>query len=178
MRTPIWINLACGTTRLPKPWRNHDIDMDVTNPLPFADNSVQYIIIGHCVEHLTSAELYGFLEEAQRVLQKGGILRVAFPDVGLIMSRSTMAYCQWLQSKGWGDGTFRSAIKNIACNHGHMQCLTSQTMRALLYSLDFSVTEYTVGKSIHEDLVGVEGHGAVISDEFNRIETCVLEAVK
>jgi predicted SAM-dependent methyltransferase len=56
---------------------------DVTKRLPLADNSVEVLYSSHMIEHLDRDEMDCFLREAMRVLQPGGILRLAFPDIRL-----------------------------------------------------------------------------------------------
>ena len=49
--------------------------------IPHADNSVEIVYSSHMLEHLERPEARRFLEEALRVLQPGGILRLAVPDL-------------------------------------------------------------------------------------------------
>jgi ubiquinone/menaquinone biosynthesis C-methylase UbiE len=48
-------------------------------PLPFEDGTVSYVHCSHIVEHLYYSELYSFLKEIDRVLNKGGILVITTP---------------------------------------------------------------------------------------------------
>lgn len=51
----------------------------------FSDNSVDLIYASHCLEHFHYAEVGNVLKEWQRVLKKGGILRVSVPDFDLLL---------------------------------------------------------------------------------------------
>lgn len=49
--------------------------------IPLKDNSVEVIYSSHMIEHLTKSEAKSFLQQAYRVLNKGGIIRLAVPDL-------------------------------------------------------------------------------------------------
>lgn len=49
--------------------------------LPFRGNSVDVLYSCHTLEHMYEEELLAFLNEAYRVLKKGGVLRIVVPDL-------------------------------------------------------------------------------------------------
>ena len=49
------------------------------DPLPFADESVDFIHLSHIVEHLEPAALYALLQEINRVLAREGVLVISAP---------------------------------------------------------------------------------------------------
>lgn len=53
---------------------------DLSRGLPYADNSVAAIYHSHLLEHLDQPTAELFLCEIKRVLQPGGVLRIAVPD--------------------------------------------------------------------------------------------------
>lgn len=53
--------------------------------LPFSDNSCALIYSSHLIEHLTDEILIKLFSEIYRVLKKGGIFRVACPDMDLVI---------------------------------------------------------------------------------------------
>ena len=57
------------------------MNIDLRNPLPFRDDSVDYIYNEHFLEHLTAAEGLKALMEFRRVLKPDGVLRIAMPDL-------------------------------------------------------------------------------------------------
>lgn len=86
---PYKLHIACGTVRLPG-WVNIDRDpvseiidvsWDVRQPLPISDCSCEFIFHEHFLEHLTVPEGLAFLRECRRLLVRGGVLRVAMPDL-------------------------------------------------------------------------------------------------
>lgn len=56
------------------------IKHDVTQGLPFPDDSVSYVVASHIIEHFAPAELANFLNEVLRVLGPDGIVRFTTPD--------------------------------------------------------------------------------------------------
>jgi len=62
--------------------RENDIRFaDVTKRIPLADGSVDVLYSSHMMEHLDRAGANHFLEEAHRVLRKGGTIRLSLPDL-------------------------------------------------------------------------------------------------
>jgi predicted SAM-dependent methyltransferase len=55
--------------------------------IPHADGSVDVVYTSHMVEHLDRDEAMQFLREARRVLRRGGILRIAVPDLRFHIDR-------------------------------------------------------------------------------------------
>ncbi len=52
--------------------------------LPYPDNTYDYIVASHLLEHLTTDEGQAFLEECHRVLKHDGLIRLAVPDAELL----------------------------------------------------------------------------------------------
>lgn len=53
--------------------------LDISEPLPFADGSVDWVYAEHLIEHVTMPVAVGWLREARRVLRPGGVLRITTP---------------------------------------------------------------------------------------------------
>ena len=177
------INLGCGTNRIPG-WSNHDAEVNITRRLPWADDSADCVFVEHVVEHVTYPQALEFFREARRVLRTGGVLRVAVPSVERVWREATMAYCdftrKWVQPEG--DGEFdrlRGAMTNILFMHGHLAPWTQGLLQASLFYAGFDETQaWRPGESGRVELRDLEGHGKVIGDQFNAIETVVVEAIK
>jgi predicted SAM-dependent methyltransferase len=58
---------------------------DVRKGLSFETGSVRYVYSSHTFEHFTYAEALGIAKECFRVLQAGGVIRIAVPDLGWIV---------------------------------------------------------------------------------------------
>jgi len=63
-----------------QPWDREVIRQDIRK-LPYPDNSVEAIYSSHTLEHLYLREAERVIGECARVLQPGGLLRLALPDV-------------------------------------------------------------------------------------------------
>jgi SAM-dependent methyltransferase len=54
--------------------------------IPFPDSSVEVVYSSHMIEHLDRREAEAFLCEVRRVLRPGGIVRLAAPDLELLVA--------------------------------------------------------------------------------------------
>ena len=45
-------------------WENYDIDIDIRKPLPFENNSVDFVMAEHLIEHVTQHDAYLFFWSA------------------------------------------------------------------------------------------------------------------
>jgi predicted SAM-dependent methyltransferase len=171
------LNFGCGGNKL-HGWENFDIEVDISKPLPFPSECASFIFAEHVVEHITPAQAWGFFKECRRVLAKGGIMRIAVPSIVKVASRADIAYLKWLEQAGFGTPHLESAIQNLIVNHGHQALWCSSLFEACFAGLGMDCRTADVGESRHPDLRGLEGHGKVIGDRNNRIETLVVEAIK
>ncbi|MFJ5880384.1 class I SAM-dependent methyltransferase [Kitasatospora cineracea] len=55
--------------------------LDITQPLPFADHSVDWVYAEHLIEHVPLGTAVAWLAEVRRVLRPGGLLRLTTPDL-------------------------------------------------------------------------------------------------
>lgn len=60
------------------------ITHDLTTPLLYAGNSVDFAFSEHFLEHLTRYQGVKFLKEVHRVLKPGGVFRIVVPDLRLL----------------------------------------------------------------------------------------------
>jgi predicted SAM-dependent methyltransferase len=166
------LNLGCGGNIIAG-WENHDWDVDITKPLPYEDNSIDFIFIEHCVEHTTTPDAVRFFAECLRILKYGGTLRVAVPSADKIFGLADEPYLKWHGQSGFGDGTRRGAVRSILLDHGHLSAWNHSTLDACLFAAGFEEE-----KTYSCDIGELEGHGKVIGEHNNAIETIVMEAVK
>jgi hypothetical protein len=79
-RIPL-VNRFLNVPRWPRNVRRYD----VRKGLPFKTASVRYIYSSHTFEHFTNSESLGIAKECFRVLEECGVIRIAVPDLGLIV---------------------------------------------------------------------------------------------
>ena len=83
---PINIELGAGKDRVMKGWTSVDmndscdLNLDLTLPLPFPDNSVNMIYSSHVLEHFKFTDLIKLLCECLRLLKPGGKFSAAVPN--------------------------------------------------------------------------------------------------
>lgn len=171
------INLGCGTNSL-EGWENHDSDLDIRKPLPYADKSIDFIFCEHCVEHLTSQEAYLFFKECFRSLKSGGIVRIAVPSLLKIIDEADLDYLNFISRFGFPN-TIQGACEAIIFGHGHLSVWTPDLLCSMLRAGGFKrIVLRAVGESSIDTLKGIEGHGKAIGERFNNIESIVSEAEK
>lgn len=89
---PIRLDLGAGTNRL-QGWTSIDnngwcdLELDVTEPLPFPDDSVASLYSSHLLEHFLYPEpMMSLLAECRRILRPGGTISVAVPDAAIYLA--------------------------------------------------------------------------------------------
>lgn len=103
---PYRVNLGCGS-RFDPSWVNIDIAStgvgviahDVSRGIPLPDGSAELVYHSHVLEHIPRENAPQFLRECFRILQPGGILRVAVPD----LERIARTYLEKLEQASKGD---------------------------------------------------------------------------
>ncbi|MDP1743513.1 MAG: glycosyltransferase [Candidatus Amesbacteria bacterium] len=88
------LNLGCGTDIRPgyinvDVIKNRGVDVvcDITQKLPFENNSIEEIVAQDVLEHLTREQLLPTLNEISRILKVSGQLFVRIPSVDAIFDR-------------------------------------------------------------------------------------------
>ena len=75
------LNLGCGQLKF-RGFENVDYpEVDLRKPLPYADESVDEILMIHVLEHLGKDEAIRCLTECKRIMRAGGRLMVEVPDI-------------------------------------------------------------------------------------------------
>ena len=105
------LNIGCGR-RFHPDWVNVDVQPtdpsvlahDVRRGIPFPDESFDLVYHSHLLEHLPQQEGRQLLRECCRVLARGGIIRVAVPDLEQI----ARLYLEALEQARQGDREWES----------------------------------------------------------------------
>lgn len=87
-----FLNLGCGS-KYHKDWLNIDFDSsskfvkahNLLKGIPIKDDSVDVVYHSHVLEHFSKEEGFNFIQECYRVLSRGGVIRIAVPDLEIIV---------------------------------------------------------------------------------------------
>jgi predicted SAM-dependent methyltransferase len=164
--------------------------MDATQPFPFPDDSFDYIFSEHIIEHVPYLAGRSLLQESFRVLRPGGCIRIATPDLQVLLglnspvhSESQSRYMKWVTTNflpGIETALPIFVINNAFRNWGHQFLYDRQTLADLLAQSGFAdITACESGQSADPVLAGIDSHGSYIAEqEMNRFESMILEAKK
>jgi len=163
--------------------------LDATKRLPFQDETFDYVFCEHLIEHMGYGEARGMLRECLRVLKPGGKIRISTPDMRFLMELYNpektelqkryiiRAVSKSLPEIGIHEDVF--VINNFFRAWGHEFIYDYKVLKGTLESAGFvGVERQEVGESGDRNFSGLESHGGVIGDEFNRLETLVVEGQK
>lgn len=188
------LHLGSGGHRLDG-WLNSDIldlkagmiFLDVRDRFPVGDNTFHVLYSEHLVEHLSYEDGVHYFMEAFRVLKPGGTCRTSTPDLSFLInlmqedSEENRAYTSWAFRTYWPR---KKPSRALAVNHyfrswGH-QCLYDYPLLKETYeAVGFrEVRRVSVGESQIPELRGIEKHGDVIGERWNRKESLVVEGTK
>src|SRR4030095_5583440 len=118
-RRGLQLHIGCGPYRI-SGWENLDLpELDIREPLPFESESARFIFLEHVIEHIACCEAWEFFEEAWRVLEQGGVLLLAFPDITRVWREMTPEYISHENRTGRGIDSPRHAIRSLVCGFGH-----------------------------------------------------------
>ena len=188
------LQLGAGHNTLPG-WLNTDIYsasqelviLDVTEPFPFPDHTLDYILSEHHIEHLTYPEGMSMLKECYRVLKPGGKIRIATPDLAVLLDLYTtknknntqknyikVMVDNFISEIGIYHETF--VINNAFQNWGHKFLYDQPTLEQLMSEVGFvQLTHHQPGESDDVNLHGVEGRANSNISDINSFEAMVLE---
>jgi SAM-dependent methyltransferase len=109
--------------------------LDLTRPFPFRDGSIDAVLASHVLEHLTVGEAERCVAEVHRVLRPGGVLRVAVPDLDLVVSEYDPT-----DPDAFLDGLLQGRERSTS-RHRHWWNYNETSMRALLARGGFERSE-------------------------------------
>ncbi len=175
-QSPRYLVLGAGTAVLPG-WLNADLNprvggglifIDVTEPLPLPDECADIILSEHMIEHIDFRQGHAMLRECFRALKPGGVLRVATPDLAVLLALYTHSlnaeqswYVQYvadhmIEDCPRPDPVF--VINNEFRAYGHQFLYDEATLRWSLERAGFhEVRRYPMGESPNPVLAGIEG---------------------
>lgn len=192
------LQLGAGVNRV-EGWLSTDIEprtddvleLDAREPLPFPDESLDYIFAEHMIEHIAYRPGQRMLRQCLRVLRPGGVLRLATPDLARLIAiyrgdagpdgdhYLEHAFERWLKGRPHAHPAF--LINHNLRAWGHLFVYDEDLLtRALIDAGYDDVTRCAMGESSHADLRNMERHGTHnnMSRRAVEFETMILEATK
>jgi predicted SAM-dependent methyltransferase len=163
--------------------------MDATKHFPFNDGMFDYIVGEHVIEHLTYDGAICMLGECHRVLKDKGVLRISTPDITLTyqlmsspLTPTLERYVSWSNQRHGNSQNLNSAVhvvNRLQHEWGHQFLYDEETLTTALRECGFTeVTKCTPNESHHLNLKKIDHHADVIGEEFNELESLIVEAVK
>jgi predicted SAM-dependent methyltransferase len=165
------------------------VQLDATKPFPLDDDTFDYVHCEHMIEHITWQEGLFMLRECRRVLKPGGIVRIATPDleviIGLYRSRKNRLnerYIKWITDMSLdGVDVYKAAfvINGVFSNWGHKFLYDGELLELAMRKAGFTnIRRLAVGESDDENLRGIESHGRLAdNEEMVAFETMVFEGM-
>jgi len=188
------LQLGAGPTTLPG-WLSTDIEpvsdsvlyLDATKSFPFDDDTFDYIYNEHFIEHISWHEGSFMLQECRRVLRPGGTIRVATPDLEVLIDlynhpgeAPNKEFINWITNNflyGIEIGKASFVVNNAFRNFGHQFLYDGDLMKMAMQKAGFaSVKRCSSGKSNDENLCGIESYGKNdTNSDMRAFETMVFE---
>lgn len=133
-----------------------DLHLDLRKPLPFDDESIDYIFSEHFIEHITREEAIGLIRECHRVLKENGVLRLSTPNLKhLVVSYLAQNVDEW--GELWRPANpCRLLNEGMRC-WGHQYVYDEEELTQLLSEVQFREVRFIGWResAIHE-LSGLE----------------------
>jgi predicted SAM-dependent methyltransferase len=162
--------------------------LDATKPFPFEDETFDYVHSEHMIEHISWHEGLFMLRECRRVLKPGGTIRIATPDLEVLLglykrkedSSLDEKYIKWITDTfmvGLNNYKASFVINNAFRNWGHQFLYDGELMEMAMRETGFTnIRRCSMGESDDENLRGIESHGMnAVDEELVAFETMVFE---
>jgi predicted SAM-dependent methyltransferase len=197
------LQIGSGKKNIIDGWLNTDIVckskkvgyLDAGRKFPFEDNTFRYVFSEHIFEHLDFKQAVNMLTECYRVLEPGGILRISTPNFDFLLQLYQnpglpvhKEYINWATKKYLKDiAKYHRknepspvyVINNFFKDWGHQIIHNLDSISTMLTDAGFTqITPCKVNDSADPELKYLEMHGSTIPQEFNELETMVVEAKK
>jgi predicted SAM-dependent methyltransferase len=164
--------------------------LDATKPFPFDENTFNYVFSEHMIEHITWQEGSLMLRECYRILRPGGTIRIATPDLKILIGLYNHpkdplsdSYIKWITDRFLipkGIRVYKASfvINNaFSASWGHQFLYDGELLEMALQEAGFtSIKRCSPGESDDEHLRGIESHGRIATaEDMVAFETMVFE---
>jgi len=190
------LNFGCGTNLLDG-FLNIDLIKrkgvyvhNVINRFPLNDDNIEAIYTEHMIEHLKFEQVIFFLKDCYRLLKNDSPIRIATPNLKSFIDfylgkneDELKAYTEFIAKRKTEIPIKLLSqvffLNEIMSNHGHRCVFDFNYLQQVLEYIGFKdIQKSEVNKSAIPYFNNIEGHGKVIGDRINNIETLVIEAWK
>ena len=167
LRPDAKLHLGCGTNHF-SGWvevdlerqQRPDIVHDLRLGLPAPERSCAFIYSEHLFEHLPLPDAQRLMRDCAAVLQPGGVMRVAMPDLESLVAfyRGPWRDQPWIDDHGYGYMSTAAEMLNTAMRDwGHLYLYDFADLAYRLSEAGFvDVRQCEWGQSDHPDLKGRE----------------------
>lgn len=184
-------------------WLNTDVEhfekgsiyLDASAPFNIPNDTFDFIYSEHLFEHLNIEGQLNMLSESLRILKKGGVCRIATPNLDFLLSvvledynDFNQQYLNWAYENYFPKNTFDQFfeidkkvhfLNHYFHNWGHQFIHNASSFLKLASNFTFSlIVQKDVYESNYGCFINIETHGKVITPEYNIAETMVFELVK
>lgn len=124
-------------------WNQNIFIHNLIKPLPWDNDSVDVIYISHTLEHFSKDDGCYLLDQCQRVLKKGGFIRIVVPDLKYIIEKYSTGKLRandFIKELGINNSKDRTSIKNKIASLFQFQhkCMyDTQTLVEVLKEIGF-----------------------------------------
>ena len=190
-----YLQIGCQNHPM-KGWLNADINpmhdevilMDATKRFPLPDNTFDTVFSEHMIEHIGFPEGQFMVNECYRIMKPGAVIRLSTPDIKFLIELyrepKTEIQQQYIDFSKRYFGDNRPMIDTIVINNffrdwGHQFIHDFKTLEYILKQAGFkNIIQCEVYKSEHSVFQNLEKHALELGEEFNLLESIVVEATK
>lgn len=157
------LHLGCGSV-YKEGWINIDLETpeadqhyDLTQPLPFQDESVAFIYSEHFIEHIGRNHGYDFLCECRRVLSTDGVIRLSTPSLSFLVDCYTKRNISEWSSAGWSPDSACNLLNQGMRLWGHTYVYDEEELARMFVEAGFNRPKMMPwGQSSRKELQGLE----------------------
>jgi len=175
----LMLHIGCGEVYFTG-WTNIDLDSekadlkhDMRNPLPFENDRVDFIYNEHFIEHLSVQEGIKVLWEFYRVLKRGGVLRIATPDLKYLVFKYFFRWKKqdWITRYGYEWIQTKAEMLNLCFREwGHQYLYDNEELTRRLKEVGFS--------QIYRRKLNRSNYNELMNRETRKDSRLILEALK
>lgn len=148
-----WVNIDLETPQA-------DVHLDITGGLPFPAGAARLIYHEHVMEHITVEQGAFCLRDWFRLLEPGGVLRVATPDLQYVIERYGGNWKEqaWLQLPEYQFIKTRAEMINVSMRWwGHQYLYDGEELERRMRDAGFAtIRRCGYGESTVSELAGLE----------------------